>query len=207
MPVPLFEQSVFINCPFDPKYQRLLHAIVFTTVSLGLVPRCALETGEADLRFQHILDLLQKSKYSIHDLSRFAGEGEANLARMNMPLELGVAIGLKLCRKRHRLVVMVQNVPEAKRKAADYEYHRFISDLSGNDPLRHQSTPQSVTREVYSWLTTLDEIVNPQPSGEAIFAAFPAFQKNLANHKKAALRKLIWNDVLKAAAESCPKIR
>jgi len=95
MRAPRFEQSVFINCPFDPAYEDLLHAIVITTVSLGFIPRCALETGNTDYRFPHILDLLAKSKYSIHDLSRFTGEGRANLARMNMPLELGVAIGLK----------------------------------------------------------------------------------------------------------------
>ena len=32
------------------------------------------------------------SKYSIHDLCRCRGEGDANLARFNMPLELGVSM-------------------------------------------------------------------------------------------------------------------
>jgi hypothetical protein len=32
------------------------------------------------------------SKYSIHDLSRCTGEGAENFARLNMPLEPGIAM-------------------------------------------------------------------------------------------------------------------
>lgn len=204
MPAPRFEQSVFINCPFDPAYENLLHAIVLTTVSLGFVPRCALESGDAGYRFPHILELLTKSKYSIHDLSRFTGEGAANLARMNMPLELGVAIGLKLSRQKHRWTVMVPSAPA--RDQAAFEYQRYISDLAGKDPLRHEQTPQSIVREVYSWLKTLDEVVNPQPSGPAIVGALPVFEGEIAYRKDNALGKSIWADVLTAALEAAPKV-
>lgn len=207
MPAPRFEQSVFINCPFDPAYENLLHAIVLTTVSLGFVPRCALESGDADYRFPHILELLTKSKYSIHDLSRFTGEGAANLARMNMPLELGVAIGLKLSRKKQRWAVMVPSAPaDAQAGQATFEYQRYISDLAGKDPLRHEQTPESVVREVYSWLKTLDEVVNPQPVGPAIVAALPVFKRKIADRKDNALGKSIWADVLTAALEAAPKV-
>jgi len=207
MPAPRFEQSVFINCPFDPAYENLLHAIVLTAVSLGFIPRCALESGAADYRFPHILELLTKSKYSIHDLSRFTGEGTANLARMNMPLELGVAIGLKLSRKKHRWAVMVPTVPmDAHADQVAYQYQRYISDLAGKDPLRHEQTPESVVREVYSWLKTLDEVVTPQPGGPAIIAALPVFQKKIADFKDYALGKSIWADILTAALEAAPKV-
>jgi len=207
MAAPRFEQSVFINCPFDPAYETLLHAIVLTTVSLGFIPRCALEAGDADYRFPHILELLTKSKYSIHDLSRFTGEGAANLARMNMPLELGVAIGLKLSRKKHRWAVMVPTAPvDPQAGQAAFEYQRYISDLAGKDPLRHEQTPESVVREVYSWLKTLDEVVNPQPGGPAIVAALPAFQRKIADSKDNALGKSIWADILTAALEAAPKV-
>jgi len=210
MRAPPFEQSVFINCPFDSKYEDLLHAIVLTTVSLGFIPRCALESGEADYRFPHILDLLTKSKYSIHDLSRFTGEGPGNLARMNMPLELGVGIGLKQAqtRRKRRWAVMV---PEVSVKAgADpdaYEYQRYISDLAGKDPLRHEGTPESVIREVYSWLKTLDEVVSPQPAAPAIVAALPPFQQKIADRRKDALGKSIWADVLTSALDAAPKVK
>jgi hypothetical protein len=208
MPAPRFEQSVFINCPFDPAYEELLHAIVLTTVTLGFIPRCARESGDSDFRFPHILDLLAKSKYSIHDLSRFTGEGPANLARMNMPLELGVAIGLKQqSRKKRRWTVMVPELLANTGSNPDpYEYQRYISDLAGKDPLRHEQTPASVIREVYSWLKTLDEVVNPQPGAPAIVAALPSFQKKIADRKDAALGKSIWADVLTAALEAAPKV-
>lgn len=35
---------------------------------------------------------IRGSKYSVHDLSRCRGEGDENLARFNMPLELGMAM-------------------------------------------------------------------------------------------------------------------
>ncbi|MBV8630666.1 MAG: hypothetical protein JOZ83_07065 [Silvibacterium sp.] len=206
---PRFEQSVFINCPFDPAYEDLLHAIVLTTVSLGFVPRCALESGDSDYRFPHILDLLATSKYSIHDLSRFTGEGPANLSRMNMPLELGVAIGLKQSqsRRKRRWAVMVPELPANPGSNPNaHEYQRYISDLAGKDPLRHEQTPESVIREVYSWLKTLDEVVNPQPNAPDIVTAFPSFQRKIADRKNNALGKSIWADVLTAALEAAPKV-
>jgi hypothetical protein len=42
-----------------------------------------------------IAKVLGESKYPIHDLSRFQGEGPDNLPRFNMPLELGMALSLR----------------------------------------------------------------------------------------------------------------
>jgi hypothetical protein len=42
-----------------------------------------------------ILRAIFESKYSIHDLSRCKGEGVADLARFNMPLELGIAMAYR----------------------------------------------------------------------------------------------------------------
>lgn len=86
-------KSVFINCPFDADYAPLFDAIVFATVCCGFMPRSALESGTvSEPRLARILQALFSSKYSIHDLSRCAGEGSDNLARFNMPLELGMAM-------------------------------------------------------------------------------------------------------------------
>ena len=89
-PPPAYEKSVFINCPFDPEYRDLMLASVFSVSAHGFVPRSARETqGDADPRFSRILTTIAASKYSIHELSRSTGEGGENLARFNMPLELG----------------------------------------------------------------------------------------------------------------------
>lgn len=90
-------RSVFINCPFDVEYAASFDAILFATACCGFMPRCALETGSvSEPRLDRITTALFNSKYSIHDLSRCTGEGIENLARFNMPLELGMAMARRL---------------------------------------------------------------------------------------------------------------
>ncbi len=94
--MPSYERSVFLNCPFDDLFARLFHAAVLTIAALGFTPRCARESeGESDPRLDRIAKGLRESKYSIHDLSRFQGEGADNLSRFNMPLELGMALSIR----------------------------------------------------------------------------------------------------------------
>lgn len=99
-PAPSYEQSVFINCPYDQEYADLFCAVVLTTVAYGFEPRSAREAEHrSETRFVRITEALTHSKYSIHDLSRFTGEGVDNIARFNMPLELGIAMALKIERQ------------------------------------------------------------------------------------------------------------
>ena len=80
-PLPAYEKSVFINCPFDSEYRDLMLANVFSVFAHGFIPRSARETQEnAEPRFARILTTIAASKYSIHDLSRSTGEGGENLA-------------------------------------------------------------------------------------------------------------------------------
>jgi hypothetical protein len=46
--------SVFINCPFDPSYERLFVALVGSLMALGLAPRSVLEVqGTTERPFVH----------------------------------------------------------------------------------------------------------------------------------------------------------
>lgn len=105
------DRSVFIHCPFDPEYRPLLRAMCFTILACGFVPRCALDYNDnGEVRFQKILDILCECDQSIHDLSRVELDGDSNLLRFNMPLELGADLGLRLKggpkhRKRRTLVL------------------------------------------------------------------------------------------------------
>src|SRR4051794_26873514 len=88
--------SVFINCPFDAEFRSQLNAIVFTCVHAGFFPIVAGSSGRTGRpRLERILTALNLCRYSIHDLSRCRGEGDENLARFNMPLELGMAMALR----------------------------------------------------------------------------------------------------------------
>jgi hypothetical protein len=71
----------------------LFDSIIFASVACGFTPRSAIESGTvSDSRIDRIRKAMFGSRYSIHDLSRCRGKGDANLARFNMPLELGFAM-------------------------------------------------------------------------------------------------------------------
>src|SRR4051812_5493015 len=90
-------RGVFINCPFDPKYQPLLEAIVFCVSACGFLPRCTLdETDGSEVRIDTIYKLIQGCNHGIHDISRTEVKGEGyELPRFNMPFELGIFLGAK----------------------------------------------------------------------------------------------------------------
>lgn len=93
----MFEANVFINCPFDAKYLRLLRPLLFTVIYLRLKPRIALEAIDSgELRLTKIVELIRDSKFSIHDLSRSEAASIGEYYRLNMPFELGIDFGCRL---------------------------------------------------------------------------------------------------------------
>jgi len=117
-------RSVFVNVPFDRRYERLFATLISTLVSLGQTPHCVLEVRERGQgRLARIYDLLGSCGVSIHDLSR-AGTP----VRFNMPFELGLACSLALSGAAHDVVVL---------DSEPYRLDRTISDYKGRDPLIH----------------------------------------------------------------------
>lgn len=201
-PEQTYEKSVFINCPYDPGFEDLFHALVFTVVAHGFVPRSAKESeGLAEVRIDRIAEAFAGSKYSIHDLSRFTGEGVDNFARFNMPLELGIAIGMRYAGRRtgrvHNWQVMV---------AGGYAYQRFASDLAGFDPSMHDMTVPSIVRVVSSWLRRQPDVTTPAPSARAVLAAYQNFRDQVERLRHEALDDAIWPDILLAAYRTAPRL-
>ena len=95
MKKPTYNDSVFINCPFDKKYQRMLRAMVFTVYRCGFYPITAMdEDNGLENRIDKITKLIRKCRYGIHDISRI----ELNIngyPRFNMPYELGIFYGAR----------------------------------------------------------------------------------------------------------------
>ncbi len=85
-----FDNSIFLNVPFDIEYRKLLRPMLFTCIYCGLEPHLSDLTDSGQIRVQGIIDLLKGCKYSIHDLSRIKSKKEGELARFNMPFELGL---------------------------------------------------------------------------------------------------------------------
>jgi hypothetical protein len=140
---PARNADVFINCPFDDDYRPCFEAILFTVVTTGYRPRCALEENDAgDIRFDKLRKLIAESNYSIHDLSR-TESGAEGLPRFNMPFELGFMMGAKHFggpkQRAKRACIMV---------AKDYVLPKYLSDLAGNDPAAHGGDPREVIRIV-----------------------------------------------------------
>jgi hypothetical protein len=96
--------EVFLNVPYDKKFERLFLALISGISAFGLVPRATLEITTSVRRLDRILDLIRRCEYSIHDLSRVEiDRGAPRTPRFNMPFELGLSVAFekKLRRVEH----------------------------------------------------------------------------------------------------------
>jgi hypothetical protein len=189
-------KAVFINCPFDKDFEPTFEAILFATVCCGFIPRSALESGSvAESRMERIVQAIFSSKYSIHDLSRCRGEGSEQLARFNMPLELGIAMARRYMEggkgQKHDWLLLV---PEG------HVYMKFVSDLAGFDPVRYDGTPESVVPKVMAWLATRPDTIRT-PTPQDVLAALPRFQAEKARLQKEWGGHAPWADMVLAAIE------
>jgi hypothetical protein len=142
-----FDRNVFINCPFDTEYYSLLRPILFTIVYLGFNPQIASASSDSgELRISKICDLIQISKYSIHDLSRLKAEKKNEFYRLNMPFELGIEYGC-----RHFALDHLKEKKCLILEAERFDYLKAISDLSGVDIKSHGSDPQKAVRAIRNW--------------------------------------------------------
>lgn len=145
-----FEKNVFLNCPFDQEYKLILKPLLFTLRSLGFYPKISETLDSGDARVKGIEKLIEDSKYSIHDLSRMQASAKNELARFNMPFELGLDLGCKRFKGGIHAEKRCLILDEEK-----YRYQKAISDLSGNDISFHGSEPENAVREVRNWFQKL----------------------------------------------------
>lgn len=113
-----------------------------------MTPRIAterLDSGEA--RLSKIIELIGDCRFSIHDLSRVQSSASHELARLNMPFELGIDYGFSVHSEgtttpKHLLVI-------AENK---YLYQAALSDIAGWDIRSHDGEPEEAIRQVRAWL-------------------------------------------------------
>jgi predicted phosphoadenosine phosphosulfate sulfurtransferase len=138
------------------------------------------------------------SKYSIHDLSRCKGEGDEHLARFNMPLELGIAMGRRYAQRRkaekHDWLALV---PE------DHDYVRFVSDLAGFDLYRYDRTGETLIPKVMVWLATRPDAVRTRTPQDVV-KALPRFTAEIEKLEHQWLgADPPWTDIVLAALTIC----
>ena len=164
-----FERNVFINCPFDTNYVDLLRPMVFCILALGFEPRIALERADgAETRIDKIVELIDESKFGVHDLSRLRAVKTGEYFRLNMPFELGIDYACRMYRGEpwasKRILVL-----EGKR----FELKRALSDLSGSDVEAHENEPVKICGIVRHWLS--QALPESAPSPSALWGQFTDF--------------------------------
>jgi hypothetical protein len=171
-PHPGFNKNVFINCPFDRRYDYFLRPILFTIVYFGFTPQIASQTTDSgEQRINKILSLILKSRYSVHDLSRIRSQRRGEFFRLNMPFELGIDYGCRrissgYLRKKRFLVL----------GANPHDYKQALSDLGGVDAKSHRNDPQQAVLVLRNWFVEIVHL-NKAPCASWIWEKFLDFSE------------------------------
>lgn len=172
-PAVRYENSVFINCPFDARYKPIFEAIVFAVQDLGFAVRCATERDDSgEVRLHKIMDIIAECKYGIHDISR-AEINVPDLPRFNMPYELGLFMGCQrygVGKQKSKVTLIL----DSKR----YRYQEFLSDIAGQDIKAHNDDPKEAIRVVRKWLGSTPERTK-RHGATAIWERYQQFEQAL----------------------------
>ena len=159
---------VFLNVPYDTKFERLFLAYIAGISAYGMVPRATLQITDSSRRLEKILSLERSCTYSIHDLSRVQLDPrKPRVPRFNMPFELGLCVS-----DANRRTGQKQNwfVFEAVASRLD----KSLSDLKGTDPRIHDAT----VRGVLSGLSNIFRRPGRQPSVPQMLRIYRRLRKN-----------------------------
>ena len=122
--------SVFLNLPYDSKFESLFLAYIAGVSAFGMTPHATLEIAGSKRRLDRIFDLISACPYSIHDLSRVQLDRKAPATpRFNMPFELGLAVAHEKSGGTHAWFVF---------EALDRRLTKSLSDLNGTDVYIHR---------------------------------------------------------------------
>ncbi|HEX5872835.1 MAG TPA: hypothetical protein VFY65_20530 [Longimicrobium sp.] len=170
-----YENSVFINCPFDSAYRPLFEAVAFAVYDCGFYPRSALEVEDSsEARIEKVIRTIGECRLAVHDISRTQLDRESRLPRFNMPLELGIFIGAKAFgtgAHRQKAAIVLD--------AEHYRYQKYISDIAGQDIRAHGRSPARMIHQVRDFLVTHcgDGLV--LPGGGKIVDRYLEFRRGL----------------------------
>jgi hypothetical protein len=149
-----------------------MEAIVFAVHDSGYRARSALELeNSGEPRIQKIQDLIRECRYGIHDLSRTELDADTQLPRFNMPLELGIFLGMRhagSARQKTKNCLVLD--------ADRYRYQKFISDIAGQDIRAHEMVPARAVKAVRSWLRNQPTTSSSIPGGTRMTTRYMEFR-------------------------------
>lgn len=173
-----FDKNIFINCPFDDDYFPLLKTLLFTIKRIGLNPRISLERNDSgEVRLNKIKELIESSKYSIHDLSRAKAKNVGEYFRQNMPFELGLDLGCRYYKvgkvyKKKKFLILEEE---------KYSTQKALSDLSFADCKCHKGEAEELVYEVRNWFA--ENGMKNVPSASSIWDDYNVFYADLYEKK------------------------
>jgi len=162
------EKNVFINCPFDNSYFKLLKPLLFSLCYIDLNPQISETSDSGEIRLHKIKGLIEDSQYSIHDLSRMEPMKVSELPRFNMPFECGIDFGMKLSNPEE-----FANKKFLILEKEQYRYQKVISDISGNDIKAHKNDPEQMIKVVRDWFKPTNPGI---PRHKEIWLAYNEFE-------------------------------
>jgi hypothetical protein len=134
-------KAVFLNVPYDRKFQPLYLAYIVGLVHLGFQPRATLALPGGTRRLEKILGQIRQCRYSVHDLSRVQMDRHLpSTPRFNMPFELGLAVDWANIHPSSHTWFVFESDP--------YRLQKSLSDLNGTDPHVHRQTVKGVLSEL-----------------------------------------------------------
>lgn len=162
--------EVFLNIPYDDKFEKLFVAYIAGISAYALVPRATLEITDSTRRLEKILKLERSCKYSVHDLSRVElDRAKPTTPRFNMPFELGLCVADSTRRDHQRPNWFVF-------EAMSNRVKKSLSDLDGTDPKIHGAT----VRGVMSGLCNIFRRPGRQPTVPQMMRIYRALRKRQA---------------------------
>jgi len=146
---------VFLNLPYDSKFESLFLAYIAGVSAFGMTPHATLEIAGSKRRLDRILELIGACPYSIHDLSRVQLDRKAPATpRFNMPFELGLAVAQEKSGGKHAWFVF---------EAMDRRLTKSLSDLNGTDVYIHRGKISGVFAQLgNAFLRTVPRPTVPQ---------------------------------------------
>jgi len=192
--------NIYFNCPYDEAYRPILKALVFLCVHLEYNPLITGTDNSLKSRIDRIAKNIKNAKYAIHDLSRMKSSRENELARFNMPFELGLDVGCKLFggkKFKDKCAIILDE--------KEYRYRKALSNISGYDIEIHGASPEIAVRKVRNWIYHLKGETVMQSANKIwqdynqFLADFYIIAKNY-NLSKADIDEMPW-------AEYCNYIR
>ncbi len=161
--------EVFLNIPYDQKFDRLFRAYICGLSAFGLVPRATLEIPGGARRLDRILELIRSCAYAIHDLSRIELDAhKPRTPRFNMPFELGLSVAYEKSSKKRKHEWFVC-------ESMNFRLAKSLSDLNGTDPYIHRGTIGGVFTELRNMFVRSDR----QPSIQQMWVIYREMSKSL----------------------------